>query len=104
MHKELSPYSAVTDLFETEGAGPATTALERFFPSPSLIADSSSDEITSAWSLYLGGRILTPGDMISAMTGKSGDDERKKCEVRLVFRDGEDRKTLGDAIMPAANL
>lgn len=103
MHKELSPSSAVPDLFETEGVGPAARVLERFFPSPSLIAGSSSDEMTSVLSPYLGGRILTPGDSISPMTGKSGDEERKKCDVCLALRDGEGRKALGDAIMPAAN-
>lgn len=103
MHKELSPSSADPDLFETEGVGPAVKALGLFFllrPS----ADSSSDDITSVWSPYIGGRSLTPGDIISPITGKSGDGERKKCDVCRALRDGEGRKALGDAIMPAANL
>jgi hypothetical protein len=104
MHKELSPSSVVPDVFETDGVGPAFKVLERFFLSQSLIADSSSDEMTSALSPNLGGRILTPGDSISPITGKSGDEERKKCDVCLALRDGEGRKALGDAIMSAANL
>lgn len=104
MHKESSPSSLVADVFETDGVGPAVKVWVRFFLSRSLIADSSSDEITSALSPNLGGRILTPGDSISPITGKSGDEERKKCDVCLALRDGEGRKALGDAIMPAANL
>lgn len=104
MHKELSPSSAVPDPFEIEGVGPAVKVLERFFVSRPLSADSSSDEITSALSPYPGGRILTPGDSISPITGKSGDEERKKCDVCRALRDGEGRKALEDAIMPATNL
>lgn len=103
MHKELSPSSTDPDLFETEGVGPAVEALGCFFLLR-LPADSSSDEITSVWSPYIGGRSFTPGDIISPTTGKSGDEERKKYDVCLALRDGEGRKALGDAIMPAANL
>lgn len=104
MHKELSSFSAVPDLFETGGAGPAAIVLECFFFSSCLFAGSSSDEITIVVSPYLGGRVLIPGDIISAITGKSGDEERKKCDVCLALRDGEGRKALGDAITLAANL
>lgn len=104
MHKELSSSSAIPDLFEADGVGSAARVLDCFLLPLLLTAGSSSDEMTSALSLCLGGRILAPGDIMSPITGKSGDEERKKCDVCLALCDGEGRKALGVAITPAANL